>query len=777
MDMVRRCLAAFLCVVLVAPVSVPGQDTPKIEGPTLRPAATDLPPAPPPATVPTKTGMRVSSNPDEKPSLTVRWESAPAAAALQRYSDLTGRTVIQNAALSGVVSLDTKTMLTTNEMLLAIESVLFANGISLTPMGDKFVKAAANQAIAREGIAIAGADAEFPEGDRITATVIPLQYLDVGDASIVQSLSQFIHQPGGTILPLTRSNSLLIIDTTLIVKRLQEILERLDQKVENRIQTYYRPLTNAEASKVAATIQALITGSAPATGGAPRPPPRPGQPATVAAGPTEESIVAGKVIIQADERTNTLIILTRPSNLEFLEGIISALDAKVEPEIRFKKFKLEHARAEDAADILLSLTGSGSQPTIQRRASTTQRADRNRLGRTSYGSSARDRTQTGAQQPQPQLPPIARQPTTPTGTTATQPGQGVERPDFVLSERARVIADPRQGSILVLGTASDLELVEMIIPEIDLALAQVMIESIIVEVTLDNNAEFGVNILQREWEKGSNKGGGASLPSVVATNALQKLAFLRDPQQFAASGLAGLGGLTYFLDLGGLDLDVIVRAVAGSSNFKVLQRPLLQSSQNEPAHIFVGETRPIITATQTSFTGDDALRSTIEQFDIGVTLDVTPNITPGGLVELEVEQTVEDVSGEVRVDNNLQPIVSRRELTSLVSVRDRGVVALGGLIKNGKTKTESKVPILGDIPLLSYAFKQTSWKDSRIELIVFLRPTVLRSADEAMKEAQKLRNKFKGLDNIPKQDVPALPEEPGPPEKKPWYAPLQPPPS
>jgi general secretion pathway protein D len=208
-----------------------------------------------------------------------------------------------------------------------------------------------------------------------------------------------------------------------------------------------------------------------------------------------------------------------------------------------------------------------------------------------------------------------------------------------------------------------------------------------------------------------------------------------------------------------------------------LQKPVLQSSQNQPAHIFVGETRPIVTATQTGFTSGDTsipVRSSIEQFDIGVTLDITPNITPGGLVELEVEQAVEQVSGTVRIDNNEQPIVARRELTSLVSVRDKGVVALGGLIRNEKTKEENKVPIIGDLPIFGLLFKQTKWVDNRTELIVFLKPTVLRTVDAAQTEAQKMRDKFKGLDNIPKEDLPPLLKEPTK-EKKPWYAPFQPP--
>jgi general secretion pathway protein D len=769
-----RTIRCGVCVTLSLGVVSQAQEPAKITEPVLRPA-TSSPPVPPPAAIGARVGNGEARTAaplpsEEKADQTIRWESLPASEALKLYSQLTGRTVIQNAQLAGVVTLTTQTPLTKSEAILAIESVLFANGIAVTPMGDKFVKAAANPAIAREGVQMLGADAELPEADRIVSTVIPLRYLDVSEPSLLQSLSQFIHQPGGTLLPLSRSNSLLIIDTAVIVKRIQELLAQLDQQVENRVQVYFYHLENAEATKVAAMLQALITGAQPTTPGAPRPPPRaPAAPATPT-GPTEESIVAGKVLIQSDDRTNMLIVMSRPSNKEFFDVMIQALDSKTEPEIRFKSFQLSHAKADEVAELILALAGSGGQPTIQRAGST--RTERRRVGGTGLGTRRTSETTTP---PQPQLPPIARaQPATQPGT---QPGAGIEKPEFALSERARVIPDPRQGSILALGTANDLKLLEAIIPELDLTLAQVLIESVIVEVTLDNSTEFGVNLLQRQWQEGSTKGGGISSPTGISSNLLQKLNFLRDPSTFAASGVPSLSGLTYFLELGGLDLDVIVRAFASGSRVKVLQKPTVQSSQNQPAHIFVGETRPIVTATQTGFSSGDTtipVRSSIEQFDIGVTLDITPNITPGGLVELQVEQSVEDVSGEVVIDGNLQPIVARRELTSLVSVQDQGVVALGGLIRNDKRKSESKVPVLGDLPILGMLFKQTRWQDNRIELIVLLRPTVLRSAAAAQVEAQKMREKFKGLDNIPKDVLPPLPKEEAP-EKRPWYAPFAPP--
>lgn len=754
---------------------------PKIDGPTLsvtaQPTAPQSPPAAEatPATPPVPPSPKPVALEEEKAHITFKFQPPQSAAdVLKMYSDLTGRSVIQNPAIAGVgnISVEVNTPLTKSEAILALESVLYAYGVSLTPMGEKFVKAVPNAQAGREGVALSElAASEMPEGDRMTAKVISLAYLDVADAALVQSLTQFIHQPGGLIVPLTRSNSILVIDTALTIKRLQEILEKLDQPVENRVQQKIYHLQNAEAAKVAATLQALITGLEAPAAGRPATTPRPPRPGAAQAQPGEESIVVGKVTIQSDDRTNSLIILSRPSNFAFFDEIIDALDRTMEPEIQFKSVKLQHAKAEEVAEIVLALTGTGSQPTIQR--SESSRSTTRRLGSSGSSTSSRygsDRRQTV--EPQPQVPPIAR--VTP---ASTPPGQaaaaGVATPQFVLSERARIIPDPRQGSVLVLGTANDIELVDRIIREIDLSTAQVLMESVIVEMNLGNTTEFGVSLIQRYFTQDSVSGGGASLFG-LSTNALIKPGVLTDPTKFAGFP----PGLTYFTAFEGLDLDMIVRALATSSNFKILQTPMVQTTQNEPAHIFIGETRPIVTATQTGFSSGDStipVRSSIEQFDIGVTLDITPNITPGGLVELEILQAVEDVTGNVVIDGNEQPIVARREFNSLVSVRDRGVVVLGGLIRNGRTKSENKVPVLGDVPVLGYLFKSTRWVSDRNELIVLVRPTVFRTADLAQEGAQKMRERFKGLDNIPKDKLPPLPQQPAPVKKKPWYAPVQPP--
>jgi type II secretory pathway component GspD/PulD (secretin) len=274
---------------------------------------------------------------------TFRFDNAALADILTLYSDLSRRTVIHAPGLpQGPVSVDVKTPLTKAEALLTLETLLYANGVSLTPVGEKLVKAFPNASIVREGLPIQQTDLTLNaerrtsnvedgmEGDRITATIIPLKHIDVSDPSIIPTLSHFIHQPGGSIIPLHRSNSLLVVETTLNLKRLLQILENLDQPTEDRVEVKYYELRNIEASKMAGMLQGMMAGIEQRerrTLNVERP--TSNQPARrtatgrgAEAAPTliptanrepitdNQSRIAGRVSMHADDRTNTLIIFT-----------------------------------------------------------------------------------------------------------------------------------------------------------------------------------------------------------------------------------------------------------------------------------------------------------------------------------------------------------------------------------------------------------------------------------------------------------------------------------
>src|SRR6185369_14436769 len=192
-------------------------------------------------------------------------------------------------------------------------------------------------------------------------------------------------------------------------------------------------------------------------------------------------------------------------------------------------------------------------------------------------------------------------------------------------------------------------------------------------------------------------------------------------------------------------LDITLTAVATDSRARILQRPRIQTSHNEPANLFVGESRPYPSG---SYYGGGSFGgySSIQAVNIGVTLEVTPLINPDGLVVMDIHQTIESANGSVVIANVGEvPITSRKEAAAKVSVRDHDTIILGGLIETSKTKSGSGVPFLMNVPLVGYLFRSNSDKETRNELIVLIRPTVLPTPEVAALTARAEKNKMPGL--------------------------------
>ncbi|MCX6896939.1 MAG: type II and III secretion system protein, partial [Verrucomicrobia bacterium] len=177
---------------------------------------------------------------------------------------------------------------------------------------------------------------------------------------------------------------------------------------------------------------------------------------------------------------------------------------------------------------------------------------------------------------------------------------------------------------------------------------------------------------------------------------------------------------------------------------KVLARPSIQTSQNAPASIFVGETRPYITGTY--YDGyNSGSRSQYQQSQIGITLNVTPLINPDGLVVMDIQQQVQQVGGSVKIDNNDVPITQDQNASAKVAVRNGETIVMGGFIQNQKSESKSGVPFLQDIPWLGALFRSTSTTGARRELLVMIRPTVLPTPEAAALQTQIQRDSHPNL--------------------------------
>ena len=676
----------------------------------------------------------------------LNFRDAPLDQVLQFYADLTGRTLLKSPGINATITLRGQTRLTESEALQAIEAVLAMNNVSLVTMGTKFLKVVQPTAARQEGMTIRSAmpDKPFPETDQLISQIITLKFIEIAEAQTI--IQGFLHGYG-KIQPLERANALLITDTASNLQRVMEILEYLDQPTETKVETRIYELKYAEAAKIASRLNELIQDAEgkeekPRVATPAQPPEAPpgviraraGAPQAPAAAEAEAAlaergIVQGKVKIISDDRTNILIVISRPSNFAFFDKIVAILDRPVEPEIVVRVLALEYAKAEEIATILNEFIGAAKAETKTAVPQTgTEAAGQG--GAQPAASQALQDYVTARAAAEARLRQAV-------GEEKARIGQ--------LSANTRILADKRTNSLLLMGTKADVVALEDVIDRLDTMLAQVLIEAVILEIGLTKSLEYGVDWLQRSMSvyAGQNvgKSGGVTvrepLFSFGGGQRLSDGTTFKDGSTIQRDTTLDAGSLTYYATLFDLNIDAVIRMAAASSDARILSTPVILTTDNTEAKILVGEERPVVTATTTS--GDTgAQTSSYEYRNIGINLTVTPRINPQRFVVMEISQTADNVGGFEVIDGNNVPIITKREMSAQIAVASRSTIVLGGLMSTDRRKTRAKVPILGDIPVLGTLFRSDTDKDNRTELMVLLTPYVMTSPEEAQAETERL---------------------------------------
>ncbi len=278
-----------------------------------------------------------------------------------------------------------------------------------------------------------------------------------------------------------------------------------------------------------------------------------------------------------------------------------------------------------------------------------------------------------------------------------------------------------------------------IIGKLDVLLSQVLIESVVMEVSLGHNWNVGVSAVQQPSAINSPNFKGAG----VINNGQSFFNFVTNGLVASGTNSALANGLSYFGQIGDSDYDIAVQAAASDSSITIIQKPRIQTFQAQPASFFVGSTVPYITgSTYGSAYGNS---SSYSQLSVGVSMQVTPFINPDGLVVMQIDEEIDDISGYTTIDGNPVPNTAKKTLSSNVAVKDRDSIILGGLIYSSKSLNKSGVPILQDVPLLGVLFSSRSSDKSRQELLVLMRPTVLKTPELAALQADVEKSRLPGI--------------------------------
>jgi general secretion pathway protein D len=617
--------------------------------------------APPIGAVAPPPGATISSLEEPLKEGIIDFRSADLNQVLEVYSIMVNRTILRPSTLPAApITLTTHGQLTVREGIMALEAVLGLNGITMINMGDKFVKAMPEaQGITAGARFDTNSAAHLPEMGQYVTHVVQLKYAKPSELmAVLQPLGKI---PGG-ILPIDVSQILVLRDYTENIKRMLEMIEKIDVAIPSEFVSEVIPIKYAKASEIASALNSLSTG-----GG--------GGGATLGGG--------------GGGGGSTTTRSTRTGGMGGMGGVggmggIGGMNRSG------------------------SMGGYPGQPGMGTQAGATPAGQ--------PGSSFSQRLQS-----------IINRASTTTG-------------DIQVLGQTKIISDERTNSLLIYASKEDMKIIKDIVAKLDVVLAQVLIEAVIIEISLQNSLDLGFSYLEKKPHGVGDYFSGIGAvhnPSVSGSPA------------FMTNNVPS-SGFSYLASFGG-DLDAAVTAVASDGRGRILQRPRVQTSHNEPASIFVGKTVPYPTS---SYYGGGAYggSSTIQQLPVGVSLEVTPLINPDGLVVMDIHTKIDSVLSTVTIANvGDVPITGSKETSAKVSVRDHDTIILGGLIYNEKNKNSGGVPYLMNIPLLGVLFRSTHNDDTRSELVILIRPTVLPTPEIAALASTAEKNKLPEIRKLEKE--------------------------
>ncbi|MDQ3314922.1 MAG: hypothetical protein M3505_09920, partial [Verrucomicrobiota bacterium] len=693
----------------------------------------------------------------------LQYPNSDVADVLRLYETLTGKTLIMDNFVQGKVNIFVAKPIPREEAIKIIEINLLLNGYSLVPSDNEIVKVIGTGKNPRTaGVPIISDEALIPSGDHVISFLFKLRFAD--PTELQQVLGQYLSppQPYTSFLALPKSSSILVTENSSVIRSLVNIINQVDIPPAEVVSEFIK-LERADAGKVVDMLRDVFEkGTQTGTPGAPGPGAgavrnvRPGAPvpATQQAlqlegdlGPfaalSEESVVVGKIKLAADVRTNRIHVITRPVNMPFVRRLIAEFDANVD----FAKPVTRPLRYISAADVLPVIVQALTEP------------GSNQAGGADTGVNPNINQQQQQPNQNRRIPSTSASTTSDFGSNATGTDSGLNvaeelstqavdtTPKAVTIGNAKIIADQRANTIIILGNREVVVKVQKLLNEMDVSAPQVKLSTVIGSLTLRNNEEFGVDYFQRFKKfEGPGSNGTESTGGIggISRNAGAPFNALRSFIPFAAT--AATGGANVFINAG-FGLTAIVHALDETGRFKTISRPTVFTSNNKKAIIASGTEIPVPVSTISTnngggiITGGLAQQSNIQFKKVALQLEVVPLINSEKEVSLDILQKLDEVAGTTRVDNNDIPNISTRYIKTSVTTPDCSTIVLGGLVTDRQRRDQSGIPVLSRIPVLGGLFRNTGKTKIREELIILMRPEVSLTKLDVQRLRQKTSDK------------------------------------
>ena len=721
----------------------------------------------PPTTLPSNGGQPPTTGPaaavttapgGDGVRITLRFQDAPLDTVLDRLSEAAGFVIVKQTPVTGKVTVTSRQPVTPDEAVDLLNTVLRPSNATAIRQGRILKIVDLNTAKTANIPVRFGADpAKIPETDEMVTQVMPVKSVEA--ARLRQDLSSFF-PPSAITTANAGSNTIIVTDTSANVRRIAQIIAATDQQQATASSIRVFELQNSDATSAARLINEIF-----------RPPPqaqgRGGQGGNVPdfirnafgdrgggdrggrggrggqdAGGTGR--VSGTVTASADERTNKVIVSGPPETLELVANVLKDIDADPSQQRTFFIYHLKNATALNVEAVLNSMFGYGATGTRSGAIGGGNRSTLQQNSRTGFGSSFGGGGfggggggrggggrgggglggggfggggggfggggfggggggfggggfggggfggNTGGRG----------------GFTAGGlGGRGGAAGLSDLAGQVFVIADEDTNSLLVTSASRYADRVKRILAELDRPVPQVLIKVLVAEVTHEDTTDLGV-----EYSFLNTRANGLGTTVGTDFNLAQQ-----------DQGLV--------VRIAEMDFTATIRLLAQQGKLDVLSRPYILASDNQIASITVGQAVPFITNSQ--ITEEGTVNNTVVYDNVGIILNVVPHINPEGLVILDVNPSVSQLTGTtVPISDRVgAPVIALRSAYSRVAIQNGQTIVIGGMMEDRRTDTVFKVPLLGDIPVIGALFQRQVKTKGKTELLFFLTPHVARVPD------------------------------------------------
>ena len=710
-------------------------------------------------------------------------------------------TIIKSPDVQGTVTVISPDPVPLDVAFQILNSILAVRDYALVKAGPSLYKVVPTAIAIQTGdipVRVGNQPEDVPSSSELITQVIPLKNLSATDvASQVAGLLSM----NRSIIP-TSTNCLILTDTAVNIRRVLDIVSYLEGELSGGMKVFR--LQHIDATTMADLATGFVLGKGGVSAGGPRPAwerrvaggpgqqgrPGPPQMQPQAAAPT----TAGSEFVYPDTRTNSLIVQATPLHLAQIQDLVDQFDVAISLRDSYFTYSAQNVSASQLAKLLAAAlnvkstvveeegaaagaggggggvgngtrggqagrgqfgrtggAGGGSFPspfqnrslnepapverTPQARPSADQASPTVEVEPLAASSSRARReplviAQAEGVMPVPAIPPM------PSGEGGANVGEEAAYGPSGANVEATVTADAATNTLIITASPEQLEVIKQLLCQLDVRSPQVYIQAVIAEVGLTRENSLGF-----QWS--GITGQLTRNNTVYGVVGGSNFGLTSPDTSKPPTGLSGV-----IIDAAGFE--GIMNALTTDSHARILSTPGIFTASNRTGFITVSDSRPYPTGTVSTPTGTgegvtNVVTTTVNYLPVGITLQVTPRVGPGDMVQMTVQVNADQPGDSVLIAGLLYPSTQQRQANAVLSIKDGYTVVLGGLMREIKTDSASKVPILGDIPVLGALFRDRKTHREKQELVVFLTPHVVRSPEEAQALSEKARDTLRSV--------------------------------